>query len=107
MNRDNTPWWPVKAAAVEWTEDGDPYSSHFGDVYYSRENGMEESRHVFLAGNDLPARWAGCTQDRFCIGETGFGTGLNFLLSWHLWQQQPEKPRRFLKSLHMSCLREQ
>lgn len=90
MNRDNTPWWPVKPAALEWGEDGAPYSSHFDDVYYSRNNGLEESRYVFLEGNNLRQRWTNETPEQFCIAETGFGTGLNFLLSWQLWLQQPE-----------------
>ncbi len=64
--------------------DGTPYSTRFGDVYYSSEDGATESAHVFLAGNDLPARWT--DTDRFLIGETGFGTGLNFLVAWRAWR---------------------
>ncbi len=65
--------------------DQTPYSSIYQDIYFSRENGLEESRHVFLRGNDLPARWV----DRpvFTIAETGFGTGLNFLATWQLWRR--------------------
>ena len=87
MKRDNTPWQPVTAAAVDWGDSGEPRSRAFGDVYYSRENGLEESRYVFLQGNDLPARWQQWPQNRFCIAETGFGTGLNFLLTWQAWRE--------------------
>lgn len=66
--------------------DGVPCAEDFGDVYFSREDGLAEARHVFLSGNDLPARWAGRTG--FVIGETGFGTGLNFLLTAAEWQRQ-------------------
>jgi len=94
MNRENTPWWPVKSARIHWTDGDAPHSARFGDIYYSLENGAAESRHVFLAGNDLPARWSQWTAQAFCIGETGFGTGLNFLLTWQLWLQQPlTRPR--------------
>ncbi|MDH4039173.1 MAG: bifunctional tRNA (5-methylaminomethyl-2-thiouridine)(34)-methyltransferase MnmD/FAD-dependent 5-carboxymethylaminomethyl-2-thiouridine(34) oxidoreductase MnmC [Gammaproteobacteria bacterium] len=86
MKRDNTPWRPVTAAAVGWSDAGDPLSVAFGDVYYSRDNGLEESRYVFLQGNDLPARWQASPAARFCIAETGFGTGLNFLLTWQAWR---------------------
>ena len=57
-----------------------PYSDRFGDIYFSDGDGLAEARHVFLAGNGLPGRWT----DRrdFTIGETGFGTGLNFLAAW-------------------------
>ena len=61
-----------------------PYSPRFGDHYYSRSDGRAESRHVFLNGNDLPARFAGCSS--FSIGELGFGTGLNCLETVRLWR---------------------
>ncbi len=61
-----------------------PYSPRFGDHYYSRNDGRAESRHVFLSGNDLAARFAVCSS--FSIGELGFGTGLNCLETVRLWQ---------------------
>lgn len=65
--------------ALDWN-DGQPRSRRFGDVYFSREGGLDETAHVFLAGNRLPARFAALSSaGRFAIGETGFGTGLNFL----------------------------
>lgn len=73
-------------ADLIWADDGQPFSSHFGDLYFSRESGLEESRHVFLQHNQLPARWRQlATEAHFCIAETGFGTGLNFLSAWQLW----------------------
>lgn len=72
---------------LEWIE-GQPYSSRYGDVYFSRDSGLEETRHVFLQGNDLAARFAVISAgESFCIGETGFGTGLNFLCTWQLFEQ--------------------
>lgn len=89
MKRDNTPWRPVTAAAVTWAESGAPVSRQFDDVYYSMDNGLEESRYVFLQGNDLPQRCRTTGQRRFCVAETGFGTGLNFLLTWQAWRELP------------------
>ena len=71
---------------LDW-QDGLPYSAVFGDVYFSREDGLAETRHVFLQHNQLSERWQGLAQDHFTIAETGFGTGLNFLCAWQLWQQ--------------------
>ena len=94
MNRDNRPWAPTPAPELDWTEGSEPYSRQFEDLYYSREDGMAESQHVFLAGNKLPQRWQKWQPDDFRIAETGFGTGLNFLLSWQAWREQPQpKPR--------------
>lgn len=75
-------------AQLDWNDQGQPLSRQFGDVYFSREDGLGETRHVFLAGNDLPARFAALTAGaRLVIGETGFGTGLNFLCAWQLFDQ--------------------
>ena len=92
MKRYNTPWQPVVAGAVEWTDEGAPRSIRFDDVYYSRDNGLAESEFVFLQGNQLPCRWQNWNSRRFCIAETGFGTGLNFLLTWQAWRAA-EQPR--------------
>ncbi|WP_224816604.1 tRNA (5-methylaminomethyl-2-thiouridine)(34)-methyltransferase MnmD [Hasllibacter sp. MH4015] len=59
---------------IEWRE-GVPISTRFDDPFYSLDDGLAETRHVFLAGNDLPGRFA----DGFHVAELGFGTGLNFL----------------------------
>lgn len=80
----------ITTAELDWiTQDGVdiPVSRQFGDVYFSRANGLAETRHVFLHGNDLPERLANLQPYQyFCVGETGFGTGLNVLALWHLWQ---------------------
>lgn len=62
-----------------------PRSEQFDDVYFSAQDGLAETRHVFLAGNNLPAAWRG--GGNFIISETGFGTGLNFLAVWLLFRQ--------------------
>jgi len=72
--------------------DGTPYSEAFGDVYHNAAGGIAEKRHVFLAGNALPARWAG--RERFVILETGFGAGLNFLLTLQEWRRDPSRCSR-------------
>lgn len=64
-----------QTAVIGWRDDGIPVSDRFDDPYFSLGGGLAETRHVFLAGNDLPAR----LRDGFRIAETGFGTGLNLL----------------------------
>lgn len=70
---------------IRW-EDGVPVSEEFDDVYFSKENGLEESRYVFLQGNKLEERWKN-NNSNFTIIETGFGTGLNLLTSSLLWNK--------------------
>ncbi|MEH6564905.1 MAG: bifunctional tRNA (5-methylaminomethyl-2-thiouridine)(34)-methyltransferase MnmD/FAD-dependent 5-carboxymethylaminomethyl-2-thiouridine(34) oxidoreductase MnmC [Halopseudomonas sp.] len=76
------------SAELDWIEGGQPFSSLFADVYFSRDAGLDETRHVFLQHNRLPERWQALPhQAQFCIAETGFGTGLNFIAAWQLWDQ--------------------
>jgi tRNA 5-methylaminomethyl-2-thiouridine biosynthesis bifunctional protein len=71
----------------DW-KDGQPFSNRYGDVYFSTDSGLEETRHVFLQGNQLAERFSALSEgESFCIGETGFGTGLNFLCAWQLFEQ--------------------
>ncbi|MFZ9036067.1 MAG: bifunctional tRNA (5-methylaminomethyl-2-thiouridine)(34)-methyltransferase MnmD/FAD-dependent 5-carboxymethylaminomethyl-2-thiouridine(34) oxidoreductase MnmC [Francisellaceae bacterium] len=71
---------------LRWRDDGVPVSGIFNDIYFSMEDGLFESRHVFLAHNNLKNRFEDLeTGQHFVIAETGFGTGLNFLATWQLW----------------------
>ena len=72
----------IKSAQIHYNEQGTPVSDLFDDVYFSNESGLEETRYVFLQQNGLPERWAQHQASFFHIIETGFGTGLNFLLAW-------------------------
>lgn len=69
-------------AELEWRTGDVPVSTRFDDPYFSLENGVAETQHVFLAGNDLPARF----RDGFHVAELGFGTGLNLLCCLQAWR---------------------
>ncbi|MFY0615953.1 tRNA (5-methylaminomethyl-2-thiouridine)(34)-methyltransferase MnmD [Shimia sp.] len=68
---------------LTWRDGGIPVSTRFDDPYFSLDNGLAETQHVFLAGNDLPARFV----PDFHIAELGFGTGLNLLTAWMAWDE--------------------
>lgn len=76
------PLVPAEPAAAG---DGTPYSTIHGDVYHAAHGALAQARHVFLEGNDLPARWRDA--EHFVILETGFGLGLNFLTTWQAWRE--------------------
>lgn len=80
---------------IEWRDDGTasgaPFNPRFGDRYRSEMGGLEQARNVFLAGCGLPAAWSGQSQWR--ILETGFGLGLNFLVTWAAWKADPLRPK--------------
>ncbi|WP_282129495.1 tRNA (5-methylaminomethyl-2-thiouridine)(34)-methyltransferase MnmD [Roseobacter litoralis] len=71
-----------QTADVTWQSENVPVSARFDDPYYSLENGLAETRYVFLSGNRLPERFHG----NFHIAELGFGTGMNFLAAAQMWQ---------------------
>eukprot|EP01041_Mallomonas_annulata_P030768 gene30768-52971_t len=75
---------------VDWLPDGTPYSPRFGDRYHSENGGLEQACRVFLQGCGLPAAWAG--QPQWRVLETGFGFGLNFLVTWAAWRADPHRP---------------
>ena len=75
---------------IDWKPDGTPIARSFGDVYFSTEDGLNETRAVFLKGCGLPEAWSG--RDHFTVAETGFGTGLNFLALWQLWRTHRTSP---------------
>jgi len=70
-----------------------PKSREFDDLYFSADGGLAESEFVFLGGNNLPQNWL--DTDRFVICEAGFGTGLNFLAAWRLFEETTQ-PRQSL-----------
>ncbi|WP_295474510.1 bifunctional tRNA (5-methylaminomethyl-2-thiouridine)(34)-methyltransferase MnmD/FAD-dependent 5-carboxymethylaminomethyl-2-thiouridine(34) oxidoreductase MnmC [uncultured Pseudomonas sp.] len=79
---------PLQHASITWDEQGNPHSSDFDDVYFATELGLEETRHVFLTQNDLAVRFAALPAGgRLVIGETGFGTGMNFFCAWQLFEK--------------------
>jgi tRNA U34 5-methylaminomethyl-2-thiouridine-forming methyltransferase MnmC len=69
---------------LSW-RDGIPISQQFDDPYFSLNNGLAETQHVFIAGNRLRERWVACSP--FHIAELGFGTGLNALATIQAFRQ--------------------
>ena len=81
-----------QTAELEWRDGAIPVSTRFDDPYFSLAGGLAETRHVFLAGNDLPARFS----PGFHLAELGFGTGLNMLAALIAWRESgTEGPLRF------------
>ena len=78
-----------QSAELSWRDGTIPVSTRFDDPYFSLENGLSETRHVFLDGNDLPARF----EPGFHIAELGFGSGLNLLAAWQAWEEAGQTTR--------------
>jgi tRNA 5-methylaminomethyl-2-thiouridine biosynthesis bifunctional protein len=83
---------PLVAAELAFDGNGIPVAPAYGDVYHSAAGGLEQARHVFIQGNELPTRWQG--RESFAVLETGFGLGLNFLATWQAWRDDPRRCKR-------------
>ncbi|MCK5698204.1 MAG: tRNA (5-methylaminomethyl-2-thiouridine)(34)-methyltransferase MnmD [Gammaproteobacteria bacterium] len=80
-------------ANIRWLTSGEPFSEQFHDFYFSTDGGLQETEYVFLQQNNILQRFSDQQQSVVRIGETGFGTGLNFLVT----------AEQFLKSAHPQC----
>jgi tRNA 5-methylaminomethyl-2-thiouridine biosynthesis bifunctional protein len=85
---------PIEPAALSFNADGLPFSARYRDIYHPRAGAFTQARHVFVAGNGLPARWQG--RERFVALETGFGLGNNFLATWQAWRDDPQRCARLV-----------
>ncbi|WP_018140073.1 tRNA (5-methylaminomethyl-2-thiouridine)(34)-methyltransferase MnmD [Thioalkalivibrio sp. ALJ7] len=86
-------------ARLEW-RDGRPFAVDYGDGYFGSLDPQAEVREVFIDANDLSRRFAGA--QRFSIGETGFGSGLNVLLALEEWRRHAP-PNAFLSILSLEA----
>ena len=87
-------WGPLQPAQIDFSDAATPSAPAFGDIYHPRAGALTQARHVFLAGNGLPARWAG--RPRWVVLETGFGLGNNFLATWQAWRDDPQRCRQLV-----------
>ncbi|MEC5318251.1 bifunctional tRNA (5-methylaminomethyl-2-thiouridine)(34)-methyltransferase MnmD/FAD-dependent 5-carboxymethylaminomethyl-2-thiouridine(34) oxidoreductase MnmC [Brenneria populi subsp. brevivirga] len=92
---------PIQQATLSWNEQGTPVSQQFDDVYFSNQDGLAETRYVFLTGNRFPERFLSHPRDNCVVAETGFGTGLNFLTLWQAFEDfRARSPQAPLRRLH-------
>ncbi len=83
-------------AKVAWDNQTSPRAEAFDDIYFSSAGAEFETEHVFLAANQLEQRWLALkpSDKCFCIGEIGFGTGLNFAKTLELWNTLDSRPAK-------------
>ena len=86
---------PLAPAHLQWHGD-QPRAVDYEDLYFSARDPRGEVRTVFIEANRLRQRFAHAR--RFAIGETGFGTGLNFCLTLETWRKHAP-PDAFLSYL--------
>ena len=93
----------ISHARLSYNAEGTPVSEQFDDVYFSNENGLAETRYVFIEHNQLPERWPEHTNPWFHVIETGFGTGLNFLVCWQAFRDyRQQHPAAVCQRLYFS-----
>lgn len=83
---------PLIPAVLAFRDNGTPFSPRHDDIYHSAVGGLAQAQYVFLQGNGLPERWQG--RRIFSVLETGFGMGINFLMTWAAWRADPARCER-------------
>lgn len=81
----------ITPAVLSWSDAGYPASLYYDDIYFNNENGLEESKYVFLQHNHLTERFFSPDTAKLTLAETGFGTGLNFLLTLQAFRDAKAK----------------
>jgi tRNA 5-methylaminomethyl-2-thiouridine biosynthesis bifunctional protein len=83
---------PLIPATLAFRNSGTPFSPRYDDIYHSAVGGLAQAQYVFLQGNGLPERWQ--RRRVFTVLETGFGMGINFLMTWAAWCADPARCER-------------
>ncbi len=83
---------PLIPAVLSFRDNGTPFSPLYDDIYHSAVGALDQAHYVFLSGNALPERWHG--RRVFTVLETGFGMGINFLVTWAAWRADPARCER-------------
>ncbi|NIF79855.1 bifunctional tRNA (5-methylaminomethyl-2-thiouridine)(34)-methyltransferase MnmD/FAD-dependent 5-carboxymethylaminomethyl-2-thiouridine(34) oxidoreductase MnmC [Paraburkholderia sp. Cy-641] len=83
---------PLIPAVLAFRDNGNPFSPLYDDIYHSAVGALEQAEYVFLRGNALPGRWQ--NRRTFTVLETGFGMGINFLVTWAAWRADPSRCER-------------
>ncbi len=92
----------ITTARLDWNDQGTPVAAAFDDVYFSNDDGLAETRYVFLGQNRLPERWIDHDRPLFVVAETGFGTGLNVLATWQAFiDYRRQHPQGNARRLHL------
>ncbi|MNO82118.1 tRNA 5-methylaminomethyl-2-thiouridine biosynthesis bifunctional protein MnmC [compost metagenome] len=85
----------LQHAQIDWDDQGRPHSRQYDDVYFAVNEGIDETKHVFLEQTRLRERFAALAPHAcLVIGETGFGTGMNFFCAWQLFAAQAHPDAR-------------
>lgn len=84
---------------LSFLQDGAPFCDRFDDIYFDSESGYQQSHEIFIESNDIIQRLLNTT-GTLTIAETGFGTGLNFLLTLQAYQEAQKQTSEQLPRLH-------
>ncbi|MBU2892374.1 bifunctional tRNA (5-methylaminomethyl-2-thiouridine)(34)-methyltransferase MnmD/FAD-dependent 5-carboxymethylaminomethyl-2-thiouridine(34) oxidoreductase MnmC [Colwellia sp. D2M02] len=84
---------------LHYRPDGSPYSQRFNDIYFDTQSGYQQSKEIFIDGNNITERLLQAS-DTVTIAETGFGTGLNFILTLQAYERAQKSTEKKLPPLH-------
>lgn len=89
----------MQKSTIIW-DNNTAISGYFDDVYFNTNGAVAETTYVFIEGNELNLQFLQHNHHTFIVGETGFGSGLSFLVLWHHFLQfKKHNPDHPLKKL--------
>jgi tRNA 5-methylaminomethyl-2-thiouridine biosynthesis bifunctional protein len=88
-----------KSNILPCPKDGLPYCQRFDDINFDSESVILQKDFVFIHKNSINQRLQDA-KELFTIAETGFGTGLNFLLTLQAYQVAQQDSPTPLAPLH-------
>jgi tRNA 5-methylaminomethyl-2-thiouridine biosynthesis bifunctional protein len=99
MRRDHQPWASLPARHVRSGDFVVPPGTGTASESVSKRSSAAQQEHRALSGTHLEKRWQEHSARVFTIAATGFGSGLDFLLTWQRWRSR-EHPAAGAQRLH-------
>ena len=82
----------LQHAQIEFDDQGRLISTQYDDIYFQPEDSRAESEYVFIEHGHVREKFV--EKADTTIVEFGFGTGLNFLLTYDAWMKSKPKDKR-------------
>lgn len=82
--------YKINYANICFSEDKTLYAEDFSDAYHAKGQAVEEAEYVYIKGCKIQENWK--NSFNYTIAEFGFGSAINFLCTWKVYESDPDRP---------------